>query len=127
MIIYFLSDKLCPMNSKIETCVQCPVQCRLEYRSVEIVSFVTNIDPTPTSQEIRGQVSKMSQEANRIGCPESEIARLRRETLEQINPKLVREIEYVRSFRTAGRSNLRPDPIRGETYAQYRYRMRKLK
>ncbi len=116
--------KLRPMNPKIETCRQCLVQCKPEERSIEIVSFATNTDPTPTSQEIRGRVSKMSQEASRIGCPSSEIDRIRRETFEQTDPRLVHPWRKMGIIPT----DLNPDLNEPrQSYAAYRYRRRKTK
>jgi hypothetical protein len=74
------------MNNRLEECRQCPVQCRLEEKADDIVQ---DVDLQRMSDaDIKYKVSLMSQKGRRLGCPDAEINRLRRDTLFRIRPTL---------------------------------------
>lgn len=83
------SDTLQFINPILETCINCKEQCTLENRSDKIV-FDAKKRILTTEQQIREQVSRMSLKANEIGCPESELKRIRKATLTQIDPFLAK-------------------------------------
>lgn len=79
------------MNPKIETCVNCDHQCRLEQRRDLILKDIEdgfiNIDG------VKSRMSVMSQKASqdKPKCPNSEIQRVRREIAEKTgSSKLLR-------------------------------------
>lgn len=67
------------MNPKIERCIDCTTQCTTQTTSDRIVKDYQD-GQLVDQADIKFRVSVMSQNANRIGCPDSEIVRVRRET-----------------------------------------------
>jgi hypothetical protein len=87
------------MNPRLETCINCKEQCTLEKRS-DVIVFKAKNGILTTGQQIREQVSRMSLKANQIGCPESELQRIRKATLTQIDPFLAKREKPFRIERS---------------------------
>lgn len=96
------------MNNKIEACRQCPVQCKLEERSEQII-LESKDDPDISNDEIRNRISVMSQLGGRLNCPSSEIARLRKKTAVAIDPDIQNPTYFGRTY----------DAREGEQYPHY--------
>jgi hypothetical protein len=111
------------MNSKLEVCINCPVQCKLDNISGKIVFDSKNgeID-LPT---VKQRIQVLSQQVNITpGCPRSEIRRMGTRIYEELGrPGILQTIGHRIILSTASEKTIRPDSnVRRETYTQYRYR-----
>ncbi len=71
------------MNNVFERCRNCEVKCFLESRAQQIVDESGEL----TKVQIRHKISVLSLEANRNRCPNQEIGRVRKLSVESIGPK----------------------------------------